>query len=71
MATNILVIVTGYGSVSPKPWKNLYLNVTEANAHERFLQQYPTARDTTVTSVTFVDELRVSPNGDLSSTLRS
>ncbi|GAB3962186.1 hypothetical protein GCM10028805_62690 [Spirosoma harenae] len=67
MATNLLVIVTGYASIQPKPHKRAYLNTSVEKANQRFKQQYPQARDITAVSVLFDDELIISASGDISS----
>lgn len=67
MATNWLVIITGYASIKPKPHKRAYLNTSVEEAMQRFKQQYPQARDMTTISVSFDDELTISANGDISS----
>jgi hypothetical protein len=68
MEANTLVVVTGYGSIKPKPWKKAYLNVNEEVAAQRFTVDYPTARDVSVVTVQFRDELIIGSNGDISST---
>ncbi|GAB3898929.1 hypothetical protein [Spirosoma agri] len=68
MAANTLIIVTGYGSISPKPWKKAYLNISEDNAHQRFVKEHPGVRDATITSIKFDDELIIGTNGEISST---
>ena len=70
MASNTLVIVSGYGSIAPKRVKHAYLNISEETAHRRFLATYPGARDTRVISLLFEDELLISSLGELSSTYR-
>ncbi|UFH52628.1 hypothetical protein [Spirosoma sp. KNUC1025] len=67
MAANMLVIITGYGSIKPKPWKKAYLNMSVENANERFLKEHPEARDITVVKVSFDDEFVISSNGEISS----
>ncbi|QIP16368.1 hypothetical protein G8759_28870 [Spirosoma aureum] len=68
MAANILVIVTGYGSITPKPWKTAYLNISEDNARQRFLKEHPGVRDAAVVSVKFDDEFTIGSHGEISST---
>jgi hypothetical protein len=68
MEANTLVVVTGYGSIKPKPWKKAYLNVSEEAAAQRFTMDYPTARDISVVTVQFRDELTIGSSGDISST---
>ncbi|QJW89973.1 hypothetical protein HNV11_11595 [Spirosoma taeanense] len=65
MEANTLVVVTGYGSISPKPWKRAYLNISEEKAHQRFLAQHPGVRDVSVKSLLFKDELVIRANGDI------
>lgn len=66
MTTNSLIILTGYGSVSPKPLRKAYLNSSEEAARQRFFQQHPGVRDVSVVTVAFDDELTIRPNGDIS-----
>ncbi|MFD2573233.1 hypothetical protein ACFSUS_21500 [Spirosoma soli] len=66
MPTNTLVIVTGYGSISPKPFRKAYLNNSEEVSKQRFLRDYPGVRDTTVVVVPFEDELTIRTNGEIS-----
>ncbi|MBD2755129.1 hypothetical protein [Spirosoma validum] len=68
MSPNTLVIVTGYGSISPKPWKKAYLNTSIDKANQRFMSEHPGARDVTIVSVKFDDELTIGSNGVISST---
>lgn len=65
--TNTLVIITGYGSVSPKPLKRAYLNVSEQDAEQRFLAECPNARDMSLRAIRFTDELIIGANGAISS----
>ncbi|GAB3998061.1 hypothetical protein GCM10028807_44760 [Spirosoma daeguense] len=67
MATNTLVIITGYVSIKPKPHKRAYLNTSIEEANQRFKKEYPQARDITTVSVLFDDEFIISGNGDISS----
>ena len=60
MTTNTLLIITGYCSVSPKAWKRGFLNISEAEARQRFLAAYPNARDVSLQAVHFGDELTIS-----------
>lgn len=64
---NTLVIVTGYGSVSPKPFRKAYLNTSKETAMQRFLQNHPGSRDTSMVVITFEDELTIRANGEISS----
>ncbi|GAB3760340.1 hypothetical protein [Spirosoma pomorum] len=64
---NILIIVTGYGSVKPIPWRRAYLNLDEEVAIQRFVSAYPHARDVSAASVRFDDELSIGANGAMSS----
>lgn len=66
MAANTLVIITGYGSVSPRPWRKAYLNVSEETAHQRFLKEHPVVRDMSVVRFTFDDEFAIRSDGQLS-----
>ncbi|AQG79277.1 hypothetical protein [Spirosoma montaniterrae] len=66
MATNTLLIITGYGSVSAKPFRKAYLNSDEEAARQRFLRDYPNARDTSVRVIPFDDELTIRTNGEIS-----
>jgi len=66
MASNWLVIITGYASIKPKPHKRAYLNTSVEQANQRFKQQYPQARDITAVSVSFEDEFIISTSGDIS-----
>ena len=65
MATNTLTIVTGYGSISPKPFRKAYLNNSEEMATQRFLRDYPGVRDATVVVISFEDELTIRTNGEI------
>jgi hypothetical protein len=64
---NNLIVVTGYGSVKPIPWRRAYLNLDEEAAIQRFVSAYPHARDVSATSIQFDDELSIGANGILSS----
>jgi hypothetical protein len=66
MAANTLVIVTGYGSITPKPWKKAYLNSSEESANQRFLKEHPGVRDTSVVSISFDDEFTIGTRGEIS-----
>lgn len=66
MANNTLTIVTGYGSISPKPFRKAYLNSSEDMATQRFLRDYPKVRDTNVVVISFEDELTIRTNGEIS-----
>lgn len=66
MALNSLIIVTGYHSISPKPTRKAYLNISEEVARQRFLHDYPSTRDATASLVDFDDEFTIRPNGELS-----
>lgn len=66
MATNTLTIVTGYGSISPKPFRKAYLNSSEEMATQRFLRDYPGVRDASLVVVSFEDELTIRTNGEIS-----
>jgi hypothetical protein len=66
MATNSLVIITGYSSISPKPSRKAYLNISEEVARQRFSKEHPNVRDTSVVIVSFEDELTIRSNGDIS-----
>jgi len=66
MDTNTLTIVTGYGSISPKPFRKAYLNSSEEMATQRFLRDYPGARDASVVVVSFEDEFTIRTNGEIS-----
>ncbi|GAB3974715.1 hypothetical protein GCM10028806_30940 [Spirosoma terrae] len=65
MAINTLVIITGYGSISPKPVRKAYLNSSQEMAMHRFVQQNPGVRDVSVVIIDFEDELTIRPNGDI------
>lgn len=65
MATNTLVIITGYGSISPKPFRKAYLNNSEEVARQRFIQQHPGVRDVSVVIISFEDELTIRSNGEI------
>lgn len=65
MAANTLIIVTGYGSVSPRPFRKAYLNISEPVATQRFLRDYPGVRDASVVIVSFDDELTIRANGEI------
>ncbi len=65
MAGNTLVIVTGYGSITPKPWKKAYLNISEENAAMRFQKEHPGVRDSSVKSVQFDDEFCIGSTGEI------
>jgi hypothetical protein len=65
MTANTLTIVTGYGSISPKPFRKAYLNNSEEMATKRFLRAYPGVRDATVVVVSFDDELTIRTNGEI------
>ncbi len=60
MTTHTLLIITGYGSVSPKAWKRGYLDVSESEARRRFLTSHPSARDISLQAIAFSDELTIS-----------
>lgn len=60
--THTLLIITGYGSVSPKAWKRGYLDISEPEARRRFLANYPSARDVSLQAIAFTDELTISSN---------
>ncbi|RYC69357.1 hypothetical protein EQG79_12145 [Spirosoma sordidisoli] len=66
MSTNTLIIITGYGSVSPKPTRKAYLNVNPDAAHQRFMREYPNLRSVTSVTVPFEDELTIRAPGDIS-----
>lgn len=67
MHTNTLVIITGYGSINPKPLKRAYLNVSDQEAEQRFLTECPKARDISLQAIHFTDELIIGANGAISS----
>ncbi|GAB3942134.1 hypothetical protein GCM10028805_06280 [Spirosoma harenae] len=67
MASKTLVIIAGDGSVSPKPWKKAYFNMSVEEAKQRFMQTYPQSRDVTIASVVFKDEFTIGPHGEISS----
>lgn len=66
MATNTLVIVTGYGSITPKPWRKAYLNSSEESASQRFIKEHPGVRDTSIVSISFDDEFSIGARGEIS-----
>lgn len=66
MAVNTLIIITAYGSITPKPWKKAYLNISEELTNQRFLKEHPIVRDLSVVSFTFDDEFTIEANGQLS-----
>lgn len=65
MSPNTLVIITGYGSISPKPFRKAYLNTSEEVARQRFFQQHPGVRDVRLTIISFEDEFTIRSNGEL------
>ncbi|MCK8495621.1 hypothetical protein M0L20_27395 [Spirosoma sp. RP8] len=65
MATNTLIVVTVYSSISPKPFRKAYLNNSEEMARQRFVQQHPGVRDVSVALIAFEDELTIRSNGDV------
>lgn len=65
MATNTLVIITGYSSISPKPIRKAYLNKSEETARLRFIQQNPGIRDVSVALISFDDEFTIRSNGEI------
>lgn len=65
MATNTLIIITGYSSISPKPIRKAYLNNSEETARLRFIQQNPGIRDVSVVLVSFDDEFTIRSNGEI------
>ncbi|MBD2704833.1 hypothetical protein IC229_29650 [Spirosoma sp. BT702] len=65
MDTNTLVIITGYGSVSPKPLRKAYLNKSEETARLRFIQQNPGVRDVSAVLISFDDEFTIRSNGEI------
>lgn len=67
MAANTLVIITGYPSIAPKPCRRAYLNTSVNEANQRFIREYPQARDVTIMSVPFDDEFSIGTNGEISS----
>ncbi|KAB7727285.1 hypothetical protein F5984_21905 [Rudanella paleaurantiibacter] len=64
-STNTLTVVTAYSSISPKPCRKAYLNSSEELATQRFLREFPAARDLTVVVLGFEDEFTIRPNGTL------
>lgn len=66
MATNTLILVLGYNSISPKPFRKAYLNCPEDLARQRFQRDYPTIRDMTVEVVHFDDEFTIRAGGAIS-----
>lgn len=66
MATNTLVMITGYGSISLKPFRKAYLNNSEEVARQRFARQHPGVRDVSVVILSFEDELTIRSNGEIS-----
>ena len=66
MALNTLVLITGYGSIAPKPWKKAYLNLDEENAYHRFLKEHPNARDMSAVTIRFDDEFVINSRGEIS-----
>ncbi|MVM38930.1 hypothetical protein GO730_17585 [Spirosoma sp. HMF3257] len=66
MAANTLIIITGYGSVTPKPWRKAYLNSSEESANQRFLKEHPGARDTSSITISFDDEFSINSRGEVS-----
>lgn len=66
MALNTLVIITGYGSITPKPWKKAYLNLQEEQAYQRFFKEHPQARDVSAVAIRFDDEFVINTRGDIS-----
>ena len=65
MALNTLVIITGYGSITPKPWKKAYLNLNEEIAYQRFLKEHPNARDMSTITVSFDDEFAINTRSEI------
>ncbi|WP_019991156.1 hypothetical protein [Rudanella lutea] len=63
--TNTLIIVTAYSSISPKPCRKAYLNSNEELATQRFLREFPAARDMSVEVIGFEDEFTIRANGTL------
>lgn len=66
MGTNTLIIICGYVSIRPKPYRKAYLNLSETDARFRFAQQYPGSRDITVRNLAFEDELTIQSTGEIS-----
>ncbi|OIN61298.1 hypothetical protein [Arsenicibacter rosenii] len=65
MEENTLILVSGYNSVSPKPSRRAYLNLSEEQARQRFLSIFPNCRDIKIVAVPFTDELIIQANGDI------
>jgi hypothetical protein len=60
MATNRLVIVTGFGSHNPSGWTRAYLNIDKEEAIRRYNEFYKGHDRPQVDIVEFEDELALS-----------
>ncbi|GAB4031711.1 hypothetical protein [Spirosoma gilvum] len=60
MATNRLVIVTGFGTHNPSGWTRAYLNVSEEEAVRRYKEHFKDKDRPRVDIVDFDDEIALS-----------
>jgi len=60
MATNKLIIVTGFGSHNPTGWTRAYLNISKEEAVERYRKQFNDKDRPQVDIVEFDDEIALS-----------
>lgn len=60
MATNRLIIVTGFGSHNPSGWTRAYLNVSPEEAIKRYHEHFEDKDRPRVDIVEFEDELALS-----------
>ncbi|UFH52620.1 hypothetical protein [Spirosoma sp. KNUC1025] len=60
MATNRLIVVTGFGSHNPSGWTRAYLNVSQEEAVKRYKEHFQDKDHPRVDIIEFDDELALS-----------